>query len=53
MVKLQVHEGHCLLHMLDVRGREVEMALAQPQISAQRRDVAAGTEARADQSARM
>ena len=53
MVQLQVHEGQCLLHVLDVGGAILEMALAQAQISPQGGDVASGAEARAQQAARV
>jgi hypothetical protein len=53
MVQLKVHQRQGLLHVLHVGCRVLEMAVPDPHVGAQRRDVPGRMEARAQQSARM
>ena len=51
MVQLQIHMSQRLLHVLDVRGRVLQMPVADPHVSPQRRNVARRAEAGTQQAA--
>jgi hypothetical protein len=53
MVKLQIHLGQRLLHVLDVRGGVLEQTLALAQIGAQFNDLPLGAKAGTQQPVRM
>ena len=47
VVQLQIHEGECLVHVLDVRGGIVQMPLSGTQVDSQRRNLTPRTKAHA------
>src|ERR1039458_3952577 len=53
MMKLEIHLGHGLLHMLDLGGRGIEKTLPLAQISAKFRNLALGPKTGAQQAIRM